>query len=150
MLKDTLRPEFLNRIDEQIMFTPLNRDEIRQILVLLLKGIDKMLAKQDLAIELSNHAMDLLADLGYDPQFGARPMKRVLQKEIINQLSKELLSGKFKKGDTIFIDAVNGNLFFRNKADIKTPDLELPSEEDEKSEKEEKPKTETNSETESK
>ena len=109
-----------------------------------------MLAKQDLAIELSNHAMDLLADLGYDPQFGARPMKRVLQKEIINQLSKELLSGKFKKGDTIFIDAVNGNLFFRNKADIKTPDLELPSEEDEKSEKEEKPKTETNSETESK
>jgi ATP-dependent Clp protease ATP-binding subunit ClpB len=150
LLKDTLRPEFLNRIDEQIMFTPLNRDEIRQILVLLLKGIDKMLAKQDLAIELSNHAMDLLADLGYDPQFGARPMKRVLQKEIINQLSKELLSGKFKKGDTIFIDAVNGNLFFRNKADIKTPDLELPSEEDEKSEKEEKPKTETNSETESK
>jgi ATP-dependent Clp protease ATP-binding subunit ClpB len=125
LLKDTLRPEFLNRIDEQIMFTPLDRGEIGQILLLLLKGVKKMLARQDLSIELSDRAVTLLADLGYDPQFGARPMKRVLQKEIINELSKELLGGKFKKGDTILVDEIDGNLFFRNKSDVK-PDLELP------------------------
>lgn len=118
-LKEMLRPEFLNRIDEQIMFTPLSRKEIRQILLLLLKGVDKMLAKQDLYMELTDNAIDLLADLGYDPQFGARPMKRVLQREIINQLSKELLSGRFAKGDTIVGDEIQGNLFFRNKKDIK-------------------------------
>ena len=78
-----------------------------------------MLAKQDLYMELTDNAIDLLADLGYDPQFGARPMKRVLQREIINQLSKELLSGRFAKGDTIVGDEIQGNLFFRNKKDIK-------------------------------
>ena len=118
-LKDMLRPEFLNRIDEQIMFTPLDRQDIRKILLLLLKGVRKMLDKQDLTLELTDNAIDLLADLGYDPQFGARPMKRVLQREIINQLSKELLSGKFVKGDTIVCDEVEGNIFFRNKKDIK-------------------------------
>ena len=123
-LKDMLRPEFLNRIDEQIMFTPLSRAEIRKILLLLLRGVRKMLAKQDLQMELTENAIDLLADLGYDPQFGARPMKRVLQKEIINQLSKELLAGRFGKGDTIVGDEIEGNLFFRNKKDIKIEEVE--------------------------
>jgi ATP-dependent Clp protease ATP-binding subunit ClpB len=115
----------LNRIDEQIMFTPLSREEIGKILLLLLGGVRKMLGKQDLGIELTDAAITLLADLGYDPQFGARPMKRVLQKEIINELSKHLLSGKFKKGDTILVDEIDGNLFFRNKSEVKT-DSELP------------------------
>ena len=123
-LKDMLRPEFLNRIDEQIMFTPLGRNDIRKILTLLLKGVQKMLEKQELSLELTDNALDLLADLGYDPQFGARPMKRVLQREIINQLSKELLSGTFSKGDTIVCDEVAGNLFFRNKKEVKNT-LEL-------------------------
>ncbi len=119
LLKETLRPEFLNRIDEQIMFTPLNREEVGEILVLLMKGVRKMLKKQDLFIEMTKPAMDLLADLGYDPQFGARPMKRILQKEVVNQLSKEILNGKFKKGDTILVDEIDDNLFFRNKKDEK-------------------------------
>lgn len=103
-LKETLRPEFLNRIDERIMFLPLTKSEIRQILVLLLKKVQGMLAKQGLVIKVSDKALDLLADLGYDPQFGARPMKRTLQKELVNELSKHLLSGEFGPGDTIYVD----------------------------------------------
>lgn len=141
-LKDTLRPEFLNRIDEQIMFTPLSRDEIAQILMLLLKGVRKMLDKQDLAIEITERGITLLADLGYDPQFGARPMKRVLQKEIINQLSKELLSGRFVKGDTILIDEIDGNLYFRNKKDIKVEEAAPVPAVEVETEVEETPETE--------
>ena len=102
-LKELMRPEFLNRIDEQIMFLPLTREEIKQILELLLKNVRKMLAKQEIKMEMSEEARDLLAHLGYDPQFGARPMKRVLQKEVVNPLSKYLLSGKFGAGDTILV-----------------------------------------------
>jgi len=88
LLKDHLRPEFLNRIDEKIMFLPLTRAEIKKILGLLLRKTRKMLGKQEMKLEISEKAMDLLADLGYDPQFGARPMKRVLQKEVVDKLSK--------------------------------------------------------------
>ncbi len=104
LLKDELRPEFLNRIDEKIMFRPLSRDEIKKILGLLFKKVKKMMAKQDMEIELTEKAKDHLGDLGYDPQFGARPMKRVLQKEVINELAKEVLSGKFGAGDTVLVD----------------------------------------------
>lgn len=116
-LKGHMRPEFLNRIDEQVMFTPLNREEIKKILILLLKGIHKRVNKQGFQMELSEAAIDLLADLGYDPQYGARPMKRALQRELVNELSKELLSGKFTPGDTIWIDvAENGeDLAFHKK-----------------------------------
>ena len=117
LLKDNMRPEFLNRIDEQIMFTPLNRGEIRQILGLLMRGLHKMLAKKGLKIEMTNKAMDYLADLGYDPQFGARPMKRVLQKEVINELSKHLLAGEFTPDGTILIDVDSKGLLFTNKPD---------------------------------
>ena len=115
LLKEHLRPEFLNRIDEKIMFLPLTREEIKKILQLLLKKIRKMLAKQELNLEISEKALDLLADLGYDPQFGARPMKRVLQKEIVDQLSKYLLAGKFAAGDTILVDKDAKGLTFSEK-----------------------------------
>lgn len=112
LLKENLRPEFLNRIDEQIMFLPLTREEIHQILELLLKKTRRMLEKQGIMFRISDPAKDLLSDMGYDPQFGARPMKRVLQKEVINELSKEVLSGKFGAGDTIYIDADKDGLTF--------------------------------------
>ncbi len=117
LLKDELRPEFLNRIDEKIMFRPLSREEIKKILGLMFKKVIKMMAKQDMNIELSEKAKDYLGDLGYDPQFGARPMKRVLQKEVINELSKHVLSGKFGAGDHILVDADKKGLIFVEKSD---------------------------------
>jgi ATP-dependent Clp protease ATP-binding subunit ClpB len=102
-LKDNLRPEFLNRIDEKIMFLPLTKPEIKQIGVLLLGKVKKNLAKQEIKIELTESALDLLADLGYDPQFGARPMKRVIEKEIVNELAKDLLAGEFLPEDTVYV-----------------------------------------------
>ncbi len=102
-LKDNLKPEFLNRIDEKIMFLPLTKEEIKKIGGLMLRKVKKNLAKQELSIELTDKAMDLLADLGYDPQFGARPMKRVIEKEIVNELAKDLLAGEYVAGDTIYV-----------------------------------------------
>ncbi len=114
LLKENMRPEFLNRIDDQIMFLPLSKAEIKEVLDLLLKKVQKMLAKQAITLRTSDRAKDLLADLGYDPQYGARPMKRVLQKEVINELSKRVLGGEFGAGDTIYIDAdAKGLLSFR-------------------------------------
>jgi ATP-dependent Clp protease ATP-binding subunit ClpB len=114
LLKENLRPEFLNRIDEQIMFLPLDREEIKQVLDLLLKKIQKMLSRQGIVLRISDRAKNLLADLGYDPQYGARPMKRVLQKEVVNELSKLVLESAFGAGDTIYIDAdAKGLLSFR-------------------------------------
>lgn len=103
VLKQRLRPEFLNRIDDQIMFTPLTKEEIQKIAVLILKKTKKNLAKSEMDIAFSDSAMSLIAELGYDPQFGARPLKRVIQKEIINELSKQVLSGQFSAGDTIHV-----------------------------------------------
>lgn len=111
-LKENLRPEFLNRIDEQIMFLPLSRKEIHAILKLLMRKVDKMLARQGIVVKISERALDLLADRGYDPQFGARPMKRVLQRDVINALSKEVLSSKFISGDTIYVDTDKKGLSF--------------------------------------
>ena len=103
MLKENLRPEFLNRIDEKIMFLPLSKSEIKQIALFMIKKLTKNLAKQEIGIHFDESAMNLLADLGYEPQFGARPMTRVIQKEIVNELAKNVLSGKFSAGDTIYI-----------------------------------------------
>lgn len=111
-LKEELRPEFLNRIDEQIMFTPLSLAEIKQILLLLLKKVDKMLARQGIVSKISDNALNWLAKRGYNPQFGARPMKRVLQKDVINELSKVVLSGEYVTGDTIYIDTDKNGLVF--------------------------------------
>jgi len=111
-LKENLRPEFLNRIDEQIMFLPLSREEIKKILVILLRKTKKMIKEQGMELVLTEPAQDLLAEMGYDPQFGARPLKRVLQREVTNQLSKYLLSGEFKAGDTIYVNANKDQLSF--------------------------------------
>ena len=116
LLKENLRPEFLNRIDEQVMFLPLTRQEIHQIMELLLKKVRKMLDKQGIQLELSEEAKNLLSGLGYDPQFGARPMKRVLQKEVTNELSKLVLSGEFGPGDTIYVHTDPKGLTFSRKS----------------------------------
>ncbi len=102
-LKENLRPEFLNRIDEKIMFLPLTKEEIKQVAALMIRKLTKNLAKQEIGIQFDESSMNLLADLGYEPQFGARPMARVIQKEIVNELAKNVLSGKFGPGDTIYI-----------------------------------------------
>ena len=120
LLMENLRPEFLNRIDEKIMFLPLTLAEIKQILNLLLRKTRKMLKRQELNLEISDKAMDFLADLGYDPQFGARPMKRVLQKEIVDHLSKLVIGGQFVAGDTIYVELEGDNLSFKNKKSGKT------------------------------
>ncbi|MBC7746256.1 MAG: ATP-dependent chaperone ClpB [Flavobacterium sp.] len=119
LLKQTIRPEFLNRIDELIMFTPLNREELRDIVSLQFKGVQKTLAEMDIQIEASEEALDWLAQLGYDPQFGARPLKRVIQKRILNELSKSILSGKVDKESRIKLDVFDNQFVFLN-AKIKT------------------------------
>lgn len=118
VLKETLRPEFLNRIDEKIMFLPLNKDEIKQIAKILLKKLVKNVEQQGMLLKISDAAMDLIADLGYDPQFGARPLKRVIQKEIINELSRSLLAGDYEPGETIHV-TTNAKGFVFGKEDVK-------------------------------
>lgn len=112
LLKETLRPEFLNRIDDKIMFLPLSKAEIKQIALLLLKKIKKNLGNRELTLEISDKALNLLADLGYDPQFGARPLKRVIEVELVNELAVQVLSGQFAEGDTIYVDADNKGFVF--------------------------------------
>lgn len=114
LLKKTIRPEFLNRIDEVIMFTPLNRDEIRDIVKLQFVGVQKSLAEMGISIEASEEALDWLAELGYDPQFGARPLKRVVQKRILNELSKQILAGTVDRDSKIKIDVFDKNFVFLN------------------------------------
>ncbi len=104
LLKQNMRPEFLNRIDETIMFLPLTRKEIAHIVDIMMEDLKGLLTKQELGIELSGNAKHLLADLGYEPEFGARPLRRTIQKEIVNPLSKQILMGTFAKGDTILVD----------------------------------------------
>lgn len=114
LLKKSIRPEFLNRIDETIMFAPLQRDEVTVIVKMQLKQIAQTLEKQDIHLSFTDEAIDWLSQLGYDPQFGARPIKRLLQKKIVNELSKELLKGKFEKGQQIVIDLFDQEIVFRN------------------------------------
>lgn len=115
LLKENMRPEFLNRIDDKIMFLPLTKPEMKKIGVLQLKSIRKNLLRQNLDIELSENALNLLVDLGYDPQFGARPLKRVIQGDIIDELAKFLLSGTFVLGDTILVDTDIKGFTFKSK-----------------------------------
>lgn len=112
LLKKSIRPEFLNRIDEVIMFTPLNRDEIGEIVRLQFVGLQKQLAEMGIQMEASEEALDWLAQLGYDPQFGARPLKRVIQKKILNELSKEILAGKIDKESKIKLDMFDNKFVF--------------------------------------
>ena len=114
-LKEEFRPEFLNRIDEIIMFLPLTLEEIKQILLLLMRKVEKQLGRQRLRIQLTKKALDYLADAGYDPQFGARPMKRALQDLLIDDLSRELLASTFTAGDVVYVDEKDDELIFSNK-----------------------------------
>ncbi|WP_295664615.1 ATP-dependent chaperone ClpB [uncultured Mucilaginibacter sp.] len=114
LLRKTIRPEFLNRIDEIIMFTPLSRDEITDIVKLQFKHLQDTLAEMGITIEASEEALDWLAQLGYDPQFGARPLKRVIQKKILNELSKQILAGKVDKDSKIKLDAFDHQFVFLN------------------------------------
>ena len=115
MLKENIRPEFLNRIDEIIMFTPLDRKEIEQIVELQMKSIQKMLAPNGISLEYTPKAISLLADEGFDPEFGARPVKRVIHRQVLNRLSKDILAQKVDKERPIVIDVdAKGELSFRN------------------------------------
>ncbi len=114
MLKQTIRPEFLNRIDETIMFTPLNRAEIEEIVGLQVKSVSKMLAANGITLTVTPAALSLLADEGYDPEFGARPVKRVIHRLVLNRLSKDILAQTVDKSKPIVIDAVDGELKFTN------------------------------------
>jgi ATP-dependent Clp protease ATP-binding subunit ClpB len=114
LLKKTIRPEFLNRIDEIIMFKPLTRDEIQAVVEIQLGTIQKMLGKNDIRLTATKKAIQFIATLGFDPQFGARPIKRVIQKNLLNELSKMILEGKVNKDKEIVVDEKDGNLMFRN------------------------------------
>ena len=114
MLKQTIRPEFLNRIDETIMFTPLNEREIEEIVGLQINSVKKMLAKNGVTLEVTPAALKLLAKEGYDPEFGARPVKRVIHRLVLNRLSKDILAQKVDKDHPIIIDEANDDLIFKN------------------------------------
>jgi ATP-dependent Clp protease ATP-binding subunit ClpB len=121
LLKKTIRPEFLNRIDETIMFTPLNREDVHKIVELQFNSIANTLRENDIQISATPEAIDWLAQLGFDPQFGARPIKRVMQKRVLNELSKQILAGKVEKDAQIVLDVFNQEFVFRNpiEADLK-------------------------------
>jgi ATP-dependent Clp protease ATP-binding subunit ClpB len=118
LLKQTVRPEFINRIDEIVMFTPLTAENIKEIVSLQLKSVTKMLANQYITLDATPEAINYLAQKGYDPQFGARPVKRVIQREVLNKLSKEILGGTVKTDSIILLDSFNGELVFRNQSEL--------------------------------
>ncbi|RRJ92618.1 ATP-dependent chaperone ClpB [Paenimyroides tangerinum] len=114
LLKQTVRPEFINRIDEIVLFTPLSQSNINQIVSIQLKSVIKMLAQQHITMDATPEAINYLAEKGYDPHFGARPVKRVIQREVLNELSKQILAGKIATDSIILLDSFDGKLVFRN------------------------------------
>ena len=118
LLKQSVRPEFLNRIDDIIMFTPLSKENIQEIVKIQLNNIRKMAAQQNITLDATDEAISYLAIKGYQPEFGARPVKRVIQKEVLNQLSKEILSGRIITDSIVLLDAFDDNLVFRNQSDL--------------------------------
>ncbi len=120
LLRQTIRPEFLNRVDEIIMFQPLLKKEIRGIVKIQLEGLKSLVAQSGIQLQFSDYALEFLAEQGFDPQFGARPLKRLIQKEIVNQLSKRILAGDIDKTHPVLVDVFDGMVVFRNE----TPELE--------------------------
>jgi|TARA_R110000764_G_scaffold219818_1_gene307747 ATP-dependent Clp protease ATP-binding subunit ClpB len=118
LLRKTIRPEFLNRIDDIIMFTPLSKSDIKDIVGLQLDNLKKMLTKQNITLDATEEAIAYLAAKGYDPQYGARPVKRLIQKEVLNNLSKELLSGKITSDSIVLLDSFDNQLVFRNQNEL--------------------------------
>ncbi|HEU0136805.1 MAG TPA: AAA family ATPase, partial [Flavobacterium sp.] len=118
VLQQTVRPEFINRIDEIVMFTPLTTENIKQIVGMQLKSITKVLAQQNITLDATPEAVDYLAVKGFDAQYGARPVKRVIQREVLNKLSKEILGGKVSTDSIILLDSFDGELVFRNQSSL--------------------------------
>lgn len=116
LLRQTIRPEFLNRVDEIIMFRPLMRKEIRDIVKIQLQSLKRLVAQSNIELKFSDYALEFLADQGFDPQFGARPLKRLIQKEIVNQLSKRILAGDIDKAHPVLVDVFDNTVVFRNEA----------------------------------
>jgi ATP-dependent Clp protease ATP-binding subunit ClpB len=114
MLKRNIRPEFLNRIDDIIMFMPLSESEITQIVKLQLDKVAGSLSESGIVLKYSDEAIKSISEVGYDPEFGARPVKRVIQRKVLNQLSKDLLSGRIDKSRPITIDSIDDHIFFKN------------------------------------
>ena len=112
-LKNHFRPEFLNRIDETIVFNPLEKSAIQQIVKIQLKQLNQLLEEKGIKLDITDYAIEYLAKKGFEPQYGARPIKRLVQKEILNGLSKELLKGDIEKGDEVLIDSFDENIVFR-------------------------------------
>nr|HPH32583.1 type VI secretion system ATPase TssH [Chitinophagaceae bacterium] len=114
LLRQTIRPEFLNRVDEIIMFQPLLKREIMGIVKIQLNSLKKLVAENGITLQFSDYALEFLSDQGFDPQFGARPLKRLIQKEIVNQLSKRILAGDIDKSKPVLVDVFDGVVVFRN------------------------------------
>jgi ATP-dependent Clp protease ATP-binding subunit ClpB len=114
LLRQTIRPEFLNRIDEIIMFQPLMKKEIKGIIRIQLRQLQKLVSESGIQLEFSDYVLDYLAENGFDPQFGARPLKRLVQKEIVNKLSKRILAGDIDKSRPVLVDVFDGMVVFRN------------------------------------
>ncbi len=121
LLRQTIRPEFLNRIDEVIMFQPLMKNDIKGIISIQLHGLKKMLVNSGIDLQFSDYTLDYLAENGFDPQFGARPLKRLIQKQIVNQLSKRILAGDIDKTKPVVVDVFDGTVVFRNETIAKQP-----------------------------
>lgn len=118
LLKQSVRPEFINRIDDIVMFTPLSMVDIKEIVELQFKRVVRMVAKQNITLDATQEAIEHLSRVGFDPQYGARPVKRVIQKEVLNKLSKEILSGRVSAESIILLDEFDGELIFRNQTDL--------------------------------
>ena len=116
LLRETVRPEFLNRIDEIIMFHPLLKRDIIDIIKIQLKQLEKLVSENGIFLEFSDYALEYLAEQGFDPQFGARPLKRLIQKQIVNQLSKRILAGDIDKSKPVLVDVFDNTVVFRNEA----------------------------------
>jgi ATP-dependent Clp protease ATP-binding subunit ClpB len=120
LLRQTIRPEFLNRVDEIIMFQPLMKSEIRGIVRIQLNKLTELLNQSGIELQFSDYALEFLADQGFDPQFGARPLKRLIQKEIVNTLSKKILAGEIDKSKPVLVDVFDNMVVFRNEDPLKT------------------------------
>ena len=116
LLRQTIRPEFLNRIDDIILFQPLMMEEIKAIVRIQLNSLKNLLAQNGIVLEFSDYLLEFLAEQGFDPQFGARPLKRLIQKEIVNQLSKKILAGNIDKSHPVLVDVFDNTVVFRNEA----------------------------------
>ncbi|HMW46380.1 MAG TPA: type VI secretion system ATPase TssH, partial [Solirubrobacterales bacterium] len=115
VLETTFKPEFLNRIDDTVIFHRLSKEDIGKIVEIQVEGLTRRVAERDIEIELTDDARTLLGNLGYDPTYGARPLKRVVQKQLVDKLALKILEGEFTEGDSVLIDAAEGELAFSKK-----------------------------------